>query len=89
MDPKNFLKTPWAPIYTNFEGGARAEKNRVFLVNIAKIALKRLFCVFFQNFTCGAKNIWPKQVLFSVSGELEKLNLVDLKKKKKVDKINV
>ena len=22
--PKNFLKAPWAPIYTNFEGGARA-----------------------------------------------------------------
>ena len=28
MDPKNFLKEPSAPIYTNFWGGARAEKTR-------------------------------------------------------------
>ena len=29
-DPKNFLKAPLAPIYTNFEGGARAEKTQFF-----------------------------------------------------------
>ena len=28
-DPKVFLKAPWAPIYTNFEG-ARAKKTRFF-----------------------------------------------------------
>ena len=28
MDPKKFLKAPLAPIYTNFEEGARAEKVR-------------------------------------------------------------
>ena len=28
-DPKNFLKTPSAPIYSNFEGGAR-QKTRFF-----------------------------------------------------------
>ena len=30
MDPKNFIKEPSAPIYTSFEGGARAEKTRFF-----------------------------------------------------------
>ena len=31
-DPKIFLKAPWTPIYTNFEGRARAKKHD-FLVN--------------------------------------------------------
>ena len=31
-DPKIFLKAPSAPINTNFEGGARAEKKSNFLV---------------------------------------------------------
>ena len=29
-DPQIFLKAPWAPIYTNIEGGARAEKTQYF-----------------------------------------------------------
>ena len=32
-DPKIFLKAPWAPIYTNFEG-ERAPKKRDFFVKI-------------------------------------------------------
>ena len=37
-DPKIFLKAPWAPIYTNFEGGSRAGKTQVFGQNFPKIA---------------------------------------------------
>ena len=37
-DPKVFLKAPWAPIYINFEGGARAEKTRLFGKNLPKSA---------------------------------------------------
>ena len=28
-DPKIFLKSPLAPIYTNFEGGVRAKKKKI------------------------------------------------------------
>ena len=31
--PKIFLKAPLAPIYTNIEGGARAEKTQFFIQN--------------------------------------------------------
>ena len=37
-DRKIFLKAPSAPIYTNFEGGARAEKMRCFGQHFAKSA---------------------------------------------------
>ena len=46
-DPKNFLQAPSAPIFTNFEGGARAEKTQFFGQNFPKSAQKRLFCLFF------------------------------------------
>ena len=36
--PKNFLKTPWAPVYTNVEGEARAEKLQFFGQNFPKKA---------------------------------------------------
>ena len=36
-DPKNFLKALLAPIYTNIEGGARAEKTH-FFQNFSKSA---------------------------------------------------
>ena len=45
-DPK-VLKAPLAPIYTNFEGGARAKKTHLFLPNFSKNASKRLFGLFF------------------------------------------
>ena len=55
--PSNFLKAPLAPMYTNFEGGARAEKNAIFWSKLSKKCLKRLFLDFFQNFACGAENL--------------------------------
>ena len=41
-DPKIFLKAPWAPIYTKFEGGARAEKTQ-FLAKFFQECPKTLF----------------------------------------------
>ena len=35
-DPKNFLRAPSAPIYSNFERGARAEKARLIGQNLPK-----------------------------------------------------
>ena len=50
-DPKVFLK---APIYTNFERGARAD----FLVKIfQKLPKNAFYGPFFQNFACGAENL--------------------------------
>ena len=37
-DHKFFLKAPLAPIYTNFEGGARAKKTQFFDQNFSKSA---------------------------------------------------
>ena len=47
---KMFLKAPWAPKYTNFEGGARA-KNYNFLVKTFQKVLKTPFlaCFFFKT----------------------------------------
>ena len=46
---KIFLKAPLAPIYTNFEGGARAKKQRVFLVKILQKVPKNAFFGLFFN----------------------------------------
>ena len=43
IDPKIFLKTPSAPIYTNFEGERVPKKMRFFCQNFSKSAQKRLF----------------------------------------------
>ena len=69
-NPKIFLKAPWAQIYTNFEGGARA-KNCVFLVKIFQKYLKTLFLPVFQHFAGGVE-ILTKIGFFSALGELEK-----------------
>ena len=46
-DPKNFLWAPLAAIYANFEGGARAKKNAIFLVNIfQKMPKNTVFSLF-------------------------------------------
>ena len=56
-DPKIFLKVPSAPKYTNFAGGALAEKTQ-FLVKIFQKLPKNAFLTFiFQNFGCGADNL--------------------------------
>ena len=67
MDPKNFL---W-PMYFNFEGGARAEKTRIFGQNISKKCLKRLFGLLFSKFCLRRKN-YGQNSLFSAAGELGK-----------------
>ena len=48
-DPKNFLK---APIYTNFEGGARAEKTQFFWSKFSKKCLKTPFLTLFFSKVC-------------------------------------
>ena len=59
-DPKKYLKAPSAPIYTNFKGGARAQK-REFLFNIFQKVPKNVFffvfACFFQKFDCDAGNL--------------------------------
>ena len=57
-DPKNFLKTPSAPIYNSFEG-ERAPKKRNFFLSkfLKKLPKNAFFGLFFQNFASGAKNL--------------------------------
>ena len=69
-DPESFLKAPLAPLYMNFEGGARAEKTQFSGQIFQNSAQKLLFWPFFQNFGCGAENL-AKTGLFSALGELE------------------
>ena len=54
-DPKNFLKVPWAPIYTNFERGARAEKTQFLWSKFSKKCLKTHFWPFFKNLPAALK----------------------------------
>ena len=53
---KMFLKAPWAPKYTNFEGGGGAKK-RDFLVKTFQKVLKTLFlaCFFFKTLPAAQK----------------------------------
>ena len=56
MDPKIFLKAPWVPIYTNFEGGSARQKNAIFLVKIfQKVPKNAFFGGFLKNFACFLK----------------------------------
>ena len=48
-DPKIFLKAPWAPIYTKFEGERAPKKNAIFCQNFSKSAQKRLFLTVFSK----------------------------------------
>ena len=45
--------------YTNFEGGARAEKRDFLVKNFPKIGLvmSLFFVAFFQKISCGAENL--------------------------------
>ena len=62
--PKNFLKASSAPIYTNFEVIARAEKTG-FLVNIFQKKPKNVFSDYFFKILAEAHKIWPKQGFLS------------------------
>ena len=75
FDPKIFLEC------TIFEG-ERAPKKRVFLVNIFQNKPKNAFLdCFFKNLL-AAQKFWSKKgLIYSDLGELQKINLVDLKKK--------
>ena len=49
--PEIFLKAPWAPIYTNFEGERAPKKNTKFLSKFSINCLKTPFSVcFFEKF---------------------------------------
>ena len=69
-DPKIFLKTPLAPIYTNFEGERAPKKNGFFLSNFSKKCPKTAFLTCFFKKLPAAQKIWPKQGLFTALGEL-------------------
>ena len=77
MDPKIFLKAPWAPTYTNFEGERLPKKKEIF-------NLKRFLACFFFKILPVAQKFGPKQGLFSALGELGKPIWSTLQKK--VDK---
>ena len=78
-DMKTFLKAPSAPIYDNFEGGAR-RKNAIFCSKVFKNCIKTPFLACFLKKLTAAQKIWSKWGLYSYLGELKKINMVDLKK---------
>ena len=78
-DPNNFLKAPLAPKYTNFEGGARAEKMQIF-VNIFQKLPKKAYLAFFKILPVAQK-IWQTGI-FQCFRRARKINLVDLTNKK-------
>ena len=73
-----FLKV--SPIYTNFEGGARAEKTRFFGQNFQKVPKNSFFGLFFKKFVCDAESLIKLRSL-KCFGRAQKINLVDLKKR--------
>ena len=54
---KTFLRAPLAPIFTNFEGRARAEKPN-FWSKFSKKCIKTLFMACFLKKLPAAKKIW-------------------------------
>ena len=70
-DPKNFLKAPLAPLFTNFEWGARAKKTG-FWSKFSKNCLKTPFLACFFKILPAKQKIWSKWGLFSDLGELRK-----------------
>ena len=61
IDPKIFLKTPLAPIYTNFDGESAPKKKRDFFVNIFQKVPKNGFLDCFFNFLPAAQKVLPKK----------------------------
>ena len=70
MDPKVFLKAPWAAIYTLLRG-ERAPKKRIFFKIFQKVP-KTDFSACLFKIMPAAQKFWPKQGLFSALLELEK-----------------
>ena len=71
MDPKSFFKAPLVPMYTNFEGVARAEKRNFLVKNFQKLPKNAFFACFFFNILPAAQKL-ARPVFFSPLGELEK-----------------
>ena len=85
--PKNFSRGALAPIYTNFQGGARAEKKRYFLVKIFKIVQKKtLLWTFLSKFCLRRRNFGQNRV-FLLVWEISE-NQFDRAEKKTFDKIS-
>ena len=64
-DPKNFLKAPLAPIYSNLEGESAPKKKRDFLGKIFQKVSKNAFFTCLFKVLPVAQKIWPKQRVFS------------------------
>ena len=64
-DPKMFLQAPLAPICTNIDGGARADKRNFFGQNFQESGPKPLFDLLFQSSACGPENV-PETNVFLV-----------------------
>ena len=58
-DPKIFLKAPLAPIYSNFEGRAGAEKNAIFWSKFSKMSLKFCFWTVFSKIFLRRRKFGP------------------------------
>ena len=79
MDPKNYLKVPSAPIYTNFEGGARRKSANFLFKVFQKVPRNALFGLFFFSSKKCLHFFSSKKCLFNALGELGK-KLVDITK---------
>ena len=72
MDLKIFQK---APIYTNFEGGARRKKLELLVEMFQKVHKN----AFFFKTLPAAQKFWPKQGLFSALRGLKKFETISNK----------
>ena len=79
MDPKNYLKVPSAPIYTNYEGGARRKIANFLFKVFQKVPRNALFGLFFFLQKNACIFFSSKKCLFNTLGELGK-KLVDITK---------
>ena len=85
-DLKIFLKAPWAPIYTNFEGERAPKKTRFFCQNFFKKCPKTAFLTVFPKI-CMRRRKFCQNRGKSVLWESSKNLFGRPKKKKKVVKI--
>ena len=88
-DPKIFLKAPLAPIYTNFQGGARAQKTRFFRQNFPMRKCRQnfsknfLFGLVFSKLCLRRRKIGQNRVFLLLWKSLE--NQFDRSKKKSTE----
>ena len=80
IDPKIFLKTPLAPIYTNFDGESAPKKNAIFLSTFFKKCPKTAFWTVFSIF-CLRRRKFCRKRDHTMLRKSSKINSVDLEKK--------